>query len=127
MVWWYRQHDFLIVGELAHGRPLEAKFSKLWFGADPSVDSEIRAKFLPDFELAISSTSEPLFSDPQSALATTILLDQFSRNMFRDTPKMFAQDAMALKLARSAVKEGYDQKISHPLMRVFFYLVTSTW
>ena len=49
-------------------------------------------------------------------------MDQFSRNMFRDTPRMYATDQLALSLSRKAIKAGLDTQITHPMMRVFFYL-----
>ncbi|PJF17586.1 putative transmembrane protein [Paramicrosporidium saccamoebae] len=94
-----------------------------WFG-EASVDAEIRSQFLQDVESTVESTAkfESLQLDPQDALAGTILLDQFTRNMFRDSPRMFAHDPLALQLARVAVKKGFDMQISHPLMRTFFYM-----
>jgi uncharacterized protein (DUF924 family) len=88
------------------------------------VDAEIRNQFLQDVESTMESTDkfESLQSSPQDALAGTILLDQFTRNIFRDSPRMFAQDPLALQLARAAIKKGFDAQISHPLMRTFFYM-----
>jgi uncharacterized protein (DUF924 family) len=42
--------------------------------------------------------------------------------MFRDTPRMFATDPLALSLSRKAIKAGFDAQIAHPMMRAFFYL-----
>ena len=54
-------------------------------------------------------------------LAEIIVLDQFSRNMFRDTPLAFANDALALALAQEAVAAGADEALS-PVQRSFLYM-----
>ena len=55
------------------------------------------------------------------ALATVIVLDQFTRNVFRGTARAFATDALALAIAKAAIDRGLDQQIS-PDRRVFLYL-----
>jgi len=57
----------------------------------------------------------------QGALALLLLLDQFPRNAFRGTARMYATDAMARELADSAIAAGYDQDFA-PELRLFFYL-----
>ena len=54
-------------------------------------------------------------------MAEIIVLDQFSRNMFRDDPKAFAADSLALALAQEAIAAGADVAVT-PLHRSFFYL-----
>ena len=54
-------------------------------------------------------------------MALVILLDQFPRNSFRNTPRMYATDAMARKIADAALKAGHDQAVE-PALRLFFYL-----
>ncbi len=58
---------------------------------------------------------------PQGRLAEIIILDQFSRNMFRDSPLAFANDSLALALAQEAVSAGADQAMM-PVQRSFFYM-----
>ena len=58
---------------------------------------------------------------PRGALAYVIVLDQFSRNLYRDSPKAWAQDAAALAAARSAIERGFDRALPRYL-RMFFYL-----
>jgi uncharacterized protein (DUF924 family) len=60
-------------------------------------------------------------SKPADCLALVLLLDQFPRNMFRGTAQAFATDPIALRVARSAVADGLDQKM-RPLERMFAYL-----
>lgn len=57
----------------------------------------------------------------EGSLAEIIILDQFSRNMYRDTPKAFASDALALALAQNAVAKGFDSQISEQ-QRPFLYM-----
>ena len=58
---------------------------------------------------------------PEGRLAEIIILDQFSRNMFRDTPKAFASDPMSLALSQEAIACGADQELS-PVQRSFLYM-----
>ena len=59
--------------------------------------------------------------DADGALALLILLDQFPRNAFRGTARMFESDAKARRIARGAIEAGFDQGVEHDL-RNFFYL-----
>ncbi len=78
-----------------------------WFVADAAVDQEIRARFLALHGQLLSN--EGIAVDSRRALlAAVIVLDQFSRNMFRGTPRAFAADAAARALARQAVEKGLD-------------------
>lgn len=58
---------------------------------------------------------------PQSALALVIVLDQFSRNMFRDSPAMYETDKKALSVAKSAVERGFDTELP-AFQRWFLYM-----
>jgi uncharacterized protein (DUF924 family) len=58
---------------------------------------------------------------PEGRLAEILVLDQFSRNIFRDTPRAFAQDALALVLAQELVAGGHDQQLT-PKQRAFAYM-----
>ncbi len=91
-----------------------------WFRKDPSFDDEIRARFLSLYEEAARGALTWRDS-PRSCLALIVLLDQFPRNMFRDTPRAFATDALALEAAHHAVARGYDRGM-RPVERQFVYL-----
>jgi len=67
------------------------------------------------------ATREGCAADARTALAATIVLDQFSRNMFRGTPAAFAADAQALAIAEAAIARGFDVGLP-PERRQFFYL-----
>lgn len=91
-----------------------------WFRKDVAFDTEIRTRFGAAIEAALAGTLG--WPDTLDArLARVLLLDQFTRNAFRDTPRAFAGDALALALARRMVAEGDDLRIA-PVRRTFVYL-----
>ncbi len=80
--------------------------SSQWWSAEPAVDDEIRRRFLRIMQRAACGELYPWRTTPAGRLAEILLLDQFSRNVYRDTPQAFAQDASALVLAQEAVASG---------------------
>ena len=92
-----------------------------WFRKDDAFDAQIRARFLTEVEAAIAGERDDWAKTPHGALALFILLDQFPRNLFRDTARAFAGDTAALALAGRVVGEGWDRKLL-PVQRVFAYL-----
>lgn len=94
---------------------------KFWFGKQPELDAAIREQFRSLYEQAASGELQDWSQSPEGCLALILLLDQFSRNMFRDSPQAFATDAQALALAQQAVAAGFDQALT-PLQRIFLYL-----
>lgn len=85
---------------------------KKWWVADPDFDSQIRARFL---HVTTQATQGELYhwrKVPKGRLAEIIVLDQFSRNIFRNTPAAFAHDPMALVLAQEAVGAGVQAALS---------------
>jgi uncharacterized protein (DUF924 family) len=92
-----------------------------WFRKDAGFDAQIGARFGPLVEEALAGGLAAWAQEPRSALAQVIVLDQFTRNSFRDTPRAFAGDALALAAARAMVARGDDESL--PLLhRVFAYL-----
>lgn len=92
-----------------------------WWAKDPELDSLIEYKFA---NLHIQAEQGELYtwrSEPKGALAEIIILDQFSRNIYRDTPRAFASDAQALTLSQVAISQGLDQHLSQD-ERLFLYL-----
>jgi uncharacterized protein (DUF924 family) len=77
-----------------------------WFAADPAFDALIRERFLTVLEQAAAGELFPWRTTARGRLAEILVLDQFSRNIYRDTPRAFAQDPMALVLAQEAVAAG---------------------
>ena len=94
---------------------------KRWFGKDEAVDSELRLRFLSVYQEAARGDLDGWMASAEGALALVIVLDQFPRNMFRDSARAFATDAKALILARRAVDVGFDTQVEAALRR-FLYL-----
>lgn len=92
-----------------------------WFDQRPEFDEELRRRFLATHELAAAGRLDAWVHHCDGALALMILLDQFPRNAFRGTPRMYATDELARHHARQAVYAGFDQQVDADI-RLFFYL-----
>ncbi len=97
--------------------------SRKWFNGGRAFDAELEAHFLPLLE---TLSAGPLAEDwatrgPSGRLAALIVLDQMSRNIFRGSPRAFAQDRLALDLCKEGLAKGEDEGLSE-IERVFFYL-----
>lgn len=92
-----------------------------WFVKDPAFDAEIRARYGDAIEAALGGAFGAWSGTPHGALARILLLDQFTRNIFRGTPRAFAGDAQALALATQLVSSGRDKNLD-PWQRWFAYL-----
>jgi len=95
--------------------------SKRWYAQDDALDGAIRERFEPLWRKARGNKLGDWAETPRGALALLILLDQFSRNMFRGEGLAFSTDKRALRIAKQAVAEGHDLRIPNP-ERQFFYL-----
>jgi uncharacterized protein (DUF924 family) len=84
----------------------------LWFTKSDATDVLIRASFGSTVEEALRGELDHWGQELHGALALIVLLDQFARNIFRDTPRAFAGDAAALALAQRLVDAGLDQQLS---------------
>jgi uncharacterized protein (DUF924 family) len=94
---------------------------KQHFVKDPTLDDSMRWRFGNTLEAAARCELFAWRATPEGRLAEILVLDQFSRNIFRDTPRAFAQDALALMLAQELVASGGDRSL--PLnQRSFVYL-----
>ncbi len=94
--------------------------NQVWFAQTEEVDQEIRKRFGPDLEAVTEDMLEEV-EDISEELAMIILVDQFSRNMFREESRAFARDHLGLKLAKQMVDKNEDMKLK-PFERVFVYL-----
>ncbi len=92
-----------------------------WFEADEDFDRTIRSRFLAIHEAAARGELAAFEESAEGALALLILLDQFSRNMFRNSARAFATDHLARAIADHALARGFDQE-TEATMRPFFYL-----
>ncbi|HEY9531229.1 MAG TPA: DUF924 family protein [Burkholderiales bacterium] len=104
------------------GGPAErGRRQKRWFEKSEAFDRQIGDRFAAAYEFAAAGNLSHWRGDPHDCLALIVLLDQFPRNMFRDTPRAFAADPVALDAARHAVAEGHDRTLL-PVERLFAYL-----
>lgn len=94
---------------------------KVWFRKDPAFDAEIASRFGDAVAMAVAGAFGEWCTTPHGALARVILLDQFTRNIYRDTPRAFAGDARALSTAEEAVARRFDESLER-LERWFLYL-----
>lgn len=92
-----------------------------WFRRDDAFDAQFRDRFLAAHEAAARGGLQAWLASADSALALVLLLDQFPRNAFRGTPRMYATDPQARAAADAAIAAGHDQHVD-PQLRPFFYL-----
>ena len=92
-----------------------------WFRKDDAFDEAFRRRFLAAHEAAARGELDGWAQTSDGALALLILLDQFPRNAFRGTARMFATDAKAREVANAALDAGFDQQVETGL-RNFLYL-----
>ena len=102
---------------------------KQHFAKDTALDEAIRARFGATLEAAARCELFAWRATPEGRLAEVLVLDQFSRNVYRDTARACAQDALALVLAQELVAGGHDQHLT-PKQRAFAnmpYCTASRW
>ena len=92
-----------------------------WFRRDAGFDAQFRERFLALHESAATGALDPWLASADGALALVLLLDQFPRNAFRGTARVYATDARARAAADSAIRAGFDRMVP-PALRQFFYL-----
>lgn len=98
-----------------------SSFREAWFERDDAFDSGIRARFGDLVVPAREGRLDGWAGTPEGALALTLLLDQFPRNLFRGSAEAFAGDPQALALARRVIRGRLDLGLT-PVERVFLYL-----
>src|SRR5271165_5882450 len=109
--------------EFWFGRPgsaVHGSVRKEWFRKNAAFDALICSRFSAAIEAALAG-GFGAWTSPRGALARILLLDQFTRNGFRGTPRAFAGDALALSLAEEAVGRGADEQLI-AVERWFMYL-----
>jgi uncharacterized protein (DUF924 family) len=105
----------------APGSPEHGRVRDAWFRKDADFDASIRERFGDAIETALAGGLQDWAQAPGSALALVLVLDQFTRNVFRGSPRSFAGDTRALALARAIVARGWDAGLA-PVRRWFVYL-----
>ncbi|QSP95608.1 DUF924 domain-containing protein [Marinobacter salinisoli] len=92
-----------------------------WWQKDEALDSMIRSRFGPVHAQAKAGELFQWRETAPGSLAEILVLDQFSRNIYRDNAASFACDPLALGLAQVAVSKGFDLALS-PVQRSFVYM-----
>lgn len=92
-----------------------------WFGEDPIFDHDIEKAFAVDIEKACSGELDHWADEPRGRLALILLIDQFRRNIHRNTARAFSMDKLALKLCVEGAMEKKDKGLT-PIQKVFFYM-----
>ena len=92
-----------------------------WFSSSNDLDVRIKDQFEATYHQVVAGEKAHWRDAPEGRLAEIIVLDQFSRNMFRGTAASFAADPLALALAQEAVRNGDDRKLEIE-KRVFLYM-----
>ena len=92
-----------------------------WFAKDDAVDAEIRKRFGALHASLTEKVPATVTATPLGALATVIVLDQFSRNLHRNSPRAFSTAATALTIAQEAIAAGFDRELDAN-GRMFLYM-----
>jgi uncharacterized protein (DUF924 family) len=103
-----------------HGSAEHGQVRNVWFRKDDEFDAAIRRRFGTAVDRAIAGAFTE-WDTARGALARVLLLDQFTRNIYRGTPRSFAGDALALGVAQKTVSRGDDAPLV-PVERWFLYM-----
>jgi uncharacterized protein (DUF924 family) len=119
-------HDFKLVldfwfGDAASDLEILEQKSSLWWEKDTSLDAKIALRFSATLNSLVAGELSDWKNTPESYLTMIILADQFSRNIYRDTKKAFAQDELALALTLEGLETRLDLKLGK-VHRIFFYM-----
>ncbi len=114
--YWFPEDDIFNADQQTLGRQMQ-----WWFQGGPEVDTEITERFGQVLEQARRGELDHWAQTPQGRLALIIVLDQFSRNIYRGSPLSYAQDPKSLELAVGGIDLGMDRELS-PMERIFFWM-----
>ncbi|MCB1109169.1 MAG: DUF924 domain-containing protein [Chlamydiia bacterium] len=92
-----------------------------WFVKDAAFDASIEKNFGDLLRTYTGAQNVIVPAEPKKQLALILLFDQFSRNLYRNSPQAFAFDVLALQIAQKGVADGSDKMLS-PQQRAFFYM-----
>jgi len=92
-----------------------------WFSSSAAFDAELTAAFADTHAAVALGEAWSWRESPEGRLAEILVLDQFSRQLFRGSARAFASDSMALALAQEAVAGGHDKALD-PQKRMFLYM-----
>ncbi len=94
--------------------------ARIWFADDPLIDEEMRERFTDDLEKACRGEYDSWKESARGQLGLILLLDQFTRHIYRDTPEAYKQDAKALTLCLNGAQDEQEHALSL-IERVFYY------
>ncbi|NIF55367.1 DUF924 family protein [Burkholderia sp. Ax-1724] len=117
-----RARDVLDCWFGAPGSPEYGTERKLWFTRDDAFDTMLRERFGDLIDAALAGELDAWQATSLGTLALVIVLDQFSRNCHRNTPRAFAADSKALQIAQRMIASGADRLLPGAQHRVFAYL-----
>lgn len=109
---WFGQVETTIV-------PSEQR-AKIWFGENDDIDNLIKDEYGHHLAALVSGQHPEWLSNPHGQLAAILVLDQFSRHIYRGKPEAYAQDALALEICLNGLKQEADHQLSL-IERVFYY------
>lgn len=110
---WFKEHEL--------SAPQIDRRMDIWFGEDPAFDEAIKAEFEDDVERASQGGLDHWAEEPRGRLALILLIDQFRRNIYRNTARAFSHDKLALKLCVEGAMAKKDRGLT-PIQKVFFYM-----
>jgi uncharacterized protein (DUF924 family) len=113
LAFWFREQE-LSAPQIDHRMDV-------WFGEDKVFDLECKKEFANEVDRASAGELDHWAREPRGRLALILLLDQFRRNIYRNTAAAFAMDKAALKLCVEGAMEKKDQGLT-PIQRAFFYM-----
>ena len=108
-------------GSTAGDSVVAAQQARLWWIKNPTTDRTIRERFATTTAAAARGDLNSWAQQPTGLLALILLTDQFTRNMYRNTPAAFEHDALAQRWSLEALERGIDQRL-RPIERLFVYL-----
>jgi uncharacterized protein (DUF924 family) len=123
--YWFSSLDDAVLLD-RQSEPFASCFAR-WYGKQPAIDEEIRSRFEPAL---LAATRDGARWDrelgdwqraPLGLLALVVLLDQFPRNMYRGSARMYAHDDLALSVATVAIREYEEQPLTL-VQRMFLYM-----
>ena len=108
-------------GDLREGELPEKEKQMTWWMKSEEFDDLVRQRFEKYVLLAEKGELSHWLETPLGTVAFIVVVDQFPRNIYRDTPGAFSRDALALSTCLGGIKKGFDRDL-HPTHRTFFYL-----
>ena len=108
-------------GDLREGELPDEEKQMTWWMKSEEFDDLVRQRFEKYVLLAEKGELSHWLETPLGTVAFIIVVDQFPRNIYRDTPEAFSRDSLALRTCIEGIEKGFDRGL-HPVHRTFFYL-----